>query len=85
MRNTKEMLKAAGLPNDAALDLAIHLNNIHATFCRLDDANRRALLQNLPELLTLAERFGRAEGLNADLAPALVAYQVKGDYIEAIQ
>ena len=70
MRNTKEMLKAAGLPNDAALDLAIQLNNIHTTFCRLDDANRRALMQNLPELLTLSERFGRAEGVNADLEPA---------------
>jgi hypothetical protein len=48
-------------------------------------------MQNLPELLTLSERFGRAEGLNADLEPAPMAiklrgfdYEVRTDYVEAI-
>ena len=71
MRNIKETLKAAGIPSDAAIDLGIAMDNIHKTLCRLDMQNRMALAiePSFQPLFTIAEEFGRAEGLNAELNP----------------
>ena len=69
MRNTKETLKAAGIPSDAAFDLANAMDNIHKTICRLDMNNRRAIVNQFGALFAVGEQFGRAEDLNADLIP----------------
>ena len=69
MRNTKETLKAAGIPSDAAIDLSIAMDNIHKTICRLDMGNRRAIINEFGALFAIGEQVGRAEGLNADLIP----------------
>ena len=78
MRLTKETLKTAGLPNDAALDLAIAMDNIHKTLCRLDMNNRRAIVDEFGALFAIGEQFGRAEDLNADLVPEPARVVLRG-------
>ena len=78
MRNTRETLKAAGIPSDAAIDLAIAMDNIHKTLCRLDMNNRRAIVDEFGAMFAIGEQFGWAEDLNADLVPEPAGWYYAG-------
>ena len=66
---TKKWLESVGVADTRAINIAVALQQIHASAAMLDGHNQAVIWKVLPEMMKLADAYAKLEGGLATFSP----------------